>query len=615
MNGNKESEPKGEWLLAITFGPVQDFIAAARRTRDLWFGSWVLSEISKAGAKALAEALGSDEHLIFPAPNKLSDLDEGTDLNVSNVLLAKVPAGVDPKSAFVAAREAAKARFKKVAEGARKGVPVNDTKWDWQVDDAVESYGAWVPRSDESYIKTREKLMGLLAARKVLRDFQQDDVTSHGAPKSSLDGARDSVLTEESVKANKAHYRMRLNQGEQLCAIALTKRLGEGNKRYPSVTRVAVDPWLRTIADEDLEDIRGKCGRIKGLAKLEGDGFPQYKKFPFEGAVFYESRHHELETELGLREDRDWKMLKKSVSSLTGKYGEPSPYVAMLVADGDKMGDALSKLDTPEKNRAFSKALSTFAGEARSIVEGKEGHPGAQGTLIFAGGDDVVALLPTDMALECARKLSDAFRECLSGHEVSLSVGIAIVHCMEPLELIRKFAYQAEHDAKNNAPQPRNALAIHFHPRGGAPVKACDNWSDDDDSLDNRLRRWQGYFSDKKLPSITPYRIHTMIPIYEGWTDSREMGAAVGADFSRLLSRRTDLDGKPLKKKIAEEFENRIAGKGGNQGEPADRLKSLANELLIARRLGSFNNDPSFDEEDDPESAATPVLSGRDTTP
>ena len=54
-------------LLAMAIGPVQDFIAAARRTRDLWFGSHVLSEISKAAAKAVADQVGFDA-LIFPAP-------------------------------------------------------------------------------------------------------------------------------------------------------------------------------------------------------------------------------------------------------------------------------------------------------------------------------------------------------------------------------------------------------------------------------------------------------------------------------------------------------------------------------------------------------------------
>lgn len=52
-------------LLALTVGPVQDFIAAARRTRDLWFRSHLLSEISKAAAKSLRDQGGK---LIFPAP-------------------------------------------------------------------------------------------------------------------------------------------------------------------------------------------------------------------------------------------------------------------------------------------------------------------------------------------------------------------------------------------------------------------------------------------------------------------------------------------------------------------------------------------------------------------
>ena len=69
-------------LMAIAVGPVQDFIAAARRTRDLWFGSYLLSEISRSVA-ASVEANGGK--LIFPA---LIDT-----ANVANVILAELPSG------------------------------------------------------------------------------------------------------------------------------------------------------------------------------------------------------------------------------------------------------------------------------------------------------------------------------------------------------------------------------------------------------------------------------------------------------------------------------------------------------------------------------------------
>ena len=56
------------YLFLVNIGPVQGFIASARRTRDLWFGSWLLSELSKAAAQEIVNA-GTRNSLIFPAPN------------------------------------------------------------------------------------------------------------------------------------------------------------------------------------------------------------------------------------------------------------------------------------------------------------------------------------------------------------------------------------------------------------------------------------------------------------------------------------------------------------------------------------------------------------------
>lgn len=52
-------------LLTMSFGPVQDFIAQARTTSDLWAGSHLLSRIAWEGLKVLCERLGPDA-VIFP---------------------------------------------------------------------------------------------------------------------------------------------------------------------------------------------------------------------------------------------------------------------------------------------------------------------------------------------------------------------------------------------------------------------------------------------------------------------------------------------------------------------------------------------------------------------
>jgi CRISPR-associated protein Cmr2 len=52
-------------LLAMSFGPVQGFIAQARSTSDLWAGSHLLSSVVWAGLKAIVADLGPDA-VLFP---------------------------------------------------------------------------------------------------------------------------------------------------------------------------------------------------------------------------------------------------------------------------------------------------------------------------------------------------------------------------------------------------------------------------------------------------------------------------------------------------------------------------------------------------------------------
>ncbi len=52
-------------LLVMSIGPVQDFIASARKTQDLWAGSWILSYLAWQGMQAIAARWGPDA-ILFP---------------------------------------------------------------------------------------------------------------------------------------------------------------------------------------------------------------------------------------------------------------------------------------------------------------------------------------------------------------------------------------------------------------------------------------------------------------------------------------------------------------------------------------------------------------------
>ncbi len=346
-------------LLAIAVGPVQEFIAAARRTRDLWFGSYLLSEISRAVAKSVETDGGK---LIFPAS---SDAE-----NVANVILAELPTG-EPRDVAAKAKQAAQKRWLEfVGEAHREasGVIRQDI-WDDQVKDVIEFYAAWVPHTDpKQYPEDRKKLMRLLAGRKNCRDFLPA-MGRAGVPKSSLDGQRESVLKDPARERwpERFRARLRIREGEQLDVVGLVKRVAEGNRPYPSVSRVAADPWVRgNKGTPAFADLKSACEELPKLVlhRLDAEAFPQFRDFPYEGTAIYVSRHHEWEEEI----DEEDRLSISDIQDALERLSQPNPYLAVLVADGDKMGAAISALNSPDAHREFSSALAGFANSARAIV-------------------------------------------------------------------------------------------------------------------------------------------------------------------------------------------------------------------------------------------------------
>ncbi len=69
------ADPAGEAaLLALSIGPVQPFIAAARSTSDLWAGSHLLSRLAWEAMKPVAETLGPDA-ILFPRLRGIPQVD------------------------------------------------------------------------------------------------------------------------------------------------------------------------------------------------------------------------------------------------------------------------------------------------------------------------------------------------------------------------------------------------------------------------------------------------------------------------------------------------------------------------------------------------------------
>src|SRR5713226_3258249 len=63
-------------MLIFSLGPVQSFIMQARKTRDLWLGSYLLSKLMEAGMVGI-DLLADD--FVFPTKRTIKDEDTGRD--------------------------------------------------------------------------------------------------------------------------------------------------------------------------------------------------------------------------------------------------------------------------------------------------------------------------------------------------------------------------------------------------------------------------------------------------------------------------------------------------------------------------------------------------------
>lgn len=658
-----------KYLLAIALGPVQDFIVSARRNRDLWFGSWLLSEISKVAAHEIHRKGGT---LIFPSPlDPAKDLQPYSEFSVVNKILAEVE--TENLSDFCdQIYQAMRTRLRIVKDAAFKEVitdksgklrtatnkdnqtvaAIHQDNANKQIEDLVEFYWAAQPFDDASmYAEVRKITESLLAARKATRNF--NPVTWGGnVPKSALDGLRESVVDEAvfyeiskgRLTERDARIRFGIRGSERLCGVGLLKR--HGNRKsttrgesdsFFSTSHVAALPLLNRLKDgsqvavenylRDLTNALGieTIGVKKALGHVPANATLSPHKYfcnpqgtlLYDGHLLFEERLREFclkhDTNGSGKIDQDkFREAKDALSRFLGNkdiFGSPQPtplpYYAILHADGDRMGAAIethaqdtttgslapenSPNDDPplpqsgiEKHRLLSFKLSEFAALVRKNVEVNHG-----GSCVYAGGDDVLALVPLHTALACARDLADEFKSALvifpdkGKNTPTLSVGIAIGHHLDPLQDTLELARQAEKIAKREI-KGKNALAVTVSKRSGSDRTVKGSWNEmlPESALDHRLHRFVYLHLKDELPDGAAYELQDLAIRLAPTSDSPDdvLLQAQRAEAKRILKRKQPQRGKGVKLKdvVFKYLDNLIE----NAKLP---IEALAEEVIVAR--------------------------------
>jgi CRISPR-associated protein Cmr2 len=378
-----------------------------------------------------------------------------------------------------------------------------------------------------AYSLLLELLEKLLGARKSVRDFgqiEQPDEKCYLCGEfeilkidwGSLNKGRPGILKGRVIKIdNKEVW-----EGEKLCGVCLTKRLfpeiikdefGLSTEiKFPSTSEMAsigekkrLDNNVKTKFQQEFNKFMQKLNLPSSISvpKLKND--PLYD---VDGEFLMEETYRkENLKEKGIEiEESKIEEIKKFLKE---KNINPSRYYAILQMDGDNMGkwlkgefnpkikdtihekviDALIQFSegkdkenlqkilcskhptSPSIHQAFSRKLAYFALEkVRKIVE--DNH---YGKLVYAGGDDVLALLPIEEVLKCAYDLQKKFKEIL-GRKASMSAGILVVHHKYPLYLALRKVNEAEKKAKSK--YGKNGFCFIFMPHSGEEREFGGDW-------------------------------------------------------------------------------------------------------------------------------------------
>ncbi|MFP3869621.1 MAG: type III-B CRISPR-associated protein Cas10/Cmr2 [Syntrophobacteria bacterium] len=593
-------------FLVFALGPVQSFIAEARKLRDLWIGSILLSYLSWVGMKAVAEDIGPD-HILYPSLNGQPLMAQWLMCNGVHVEFGERVAEEGVASfpnRFVAlvhrrdvydvaerANNAIRDCWDTITESvfgelsfAFESHPHAKEVWRrqltdlWEINWAAAPWleslsGEWaseVPSAEKQvverlgdrfkrssgypgnrgryYSPSHALSQRLMAAVKTSRQFGKN--LEEPGYKCTLCGRREQLGlgVEDRAGTSTAWQKVRAKFGEsefgeheRLCAVCLVKRLmtrqekSDGipddllllfkqGRKFPSTTEMAFRPirnrlerqgnhivWNQFVKDAGGEDAG------YGLLHEQEDG---------EQSETVKRFYRQLQ-----------EVAKIRPTATLGKY------YAVLVMDGDKMGDLvngksprlaswrdimhsslpekmtgspatertgpwLDELDgqspldeqrhlTPAVHKTISEALGDFSlcSVPRIVREHK-------GRLIYAGGDDLLAIMPIDTVLQAASEINHWYQQpfavlrdddtlnelngayspqagerllCHLGKAATISAAVLFVHHKEPLRGVLSRAQALLKDvAKKKA--GRDAIAICLIKRGGGERVFHSHW-------------------------------------------------------------------------------------------------------------------------------------------
>ena len=629
-------------LLIFTFSPVQGFISASRRPRDLFTASFILSYLTEQVIRSLKSDL---KELIYPQIN------ESQSENLANYP-NRIVAIVEDENIGSKAEKKFKEIWRNIYSSVLNELNLkNEVKeqFEKQAENYFNVFSVCIPFIDKNkwkeilsveveenlnaddYGYTYDLTERLLGAKKSWRPYRaQIDNYAYAIKKEgkvitlfpdgcTMCGERLHLAIDWSPENLKKVFKegrkasRHIREGEKLCAVCLTKRFAvkyyfEAEKvfsddlwHYPSTEEIAGIKFKKALA-EKLSGENDVHKYIESLVKELEDTPYKLKKKPvdmngyieLDAELFrkdgWEGLFKDMETILEKdKADKVKRIIVNLVNELKEKYNleHKNPYYALLLSDGDNIGEWLGLKTTTRKepldyrfHKKFSEKLSEYAKEVSELWEDK--YPRLT---VYAGGDDLMVLLhpfdAVEYANECAKKFNEKLGDlAVEDKKASVSTGILITHAKMSLQKalieVRKLEKKAK-DVKG-----KGALCLGIMTRTGNLTCFVAKW----DHL-KLFRKLVWLFRRKKIGSGIVYEFRLLKDTFGESEDSFDENIFLSLLRRSIKRRINDNDLRKETLSLIEEFYESSKEYTDTQKE-LFAVNNLIDTLHVARFIGTL---------------------------
>ena len=601
LERNSNDSKENLSLVVYSITPVQDFIGKARKLRDYWTGSVLLSYLAFSGITAVMEELGPD-HILYPSlqnqalveqwlikkcPSFKSYLEEKDknlkDLNYASQSIASFPNKFvflcnhnDVQDICNLVEECIESEWKNTAGIVKKFLEgfVQEcsqrfnTIWDntiekfWKCSWAATNFITINNKDELAMLLRREKWQNEFEAMNSFNScFNEKNKVFPNYDASNMYGATHSLVQGVLAAGKMKPTSYKKVQNGEKCPLC-----GEHEVLNDSPTDIAASKYNENMTkfwDRIRDKVNPGAGDYTQIGETERlCAICAIKRFLPLGNVFTDKEHilyktlvesynngnFPSTTEMARwekdcclpEEDRRKKAQeyhkKELLSDDANESGDNTEkYYAFLLMDGDKMGDLINgetteatwndvinirkekassvfvKPDFNSKRRTINPALHAMISDSLNNFARYGVQPSVEaghGKLIYAGGDDVCAIMPLSTAFETADKIRNIYQlsygevnkngsvDCRQpdsamskivmhlGHstvqdetKISLSGAIIIAHHKQPLKEVIQTAHSVL-DGVAKGKSGRNSIAIRLMKRSGGDRDVWFKWEE-----------------------------------------------------------------------------------------------------------------------------------------